>query len=999
MAVRNRLVLAILCFGLIAGWLLGVGRTSDTDVRVASAATTIVLTPHLSGLSQPLAMTQPNDGTNRFFVVERTGRIRVSVNGALQATPFLDVTSLITSSNSEQGLLGLAFHPNYASNGLFFVYYTASNGDNTLARFHVSSGNANQADPNSRAVLFAEADRFSNHNGGNVIFGPDGFLYVGLGDGGSAGDPDNNAQNLGVLLGKLLRIDVNSGSPYAIPSSNPFVNTPGARGEIWALGLRNPWRWSFDRQAGDLMIGDVGQGSWEEVDRQLRNAPGGANYQWSCLEGTHPFSSRTCDQGTSTGPIFEYDHSQGECSVTGGYMYRGSAIPSLFGQYVFSDYCSGRIWTLAQSGGTWSRMLLLDTPYNVASFAEDRNGEIYAIDITGGTVYRINDGGTPPTNTPTPTHTPVAAATNTPTRTPTPVAAATNTPTRTPTSVAAATNTPTRTPTPVTGGDASSGTISFDDRPGQDQPLTGEYPAGVVDWGSGQWFHSGPYAGFSTKSVGFDGSSLTSATFRFITPRRLVRFDFANGGTASSALTASCPGQPTLTGNASPGQVGTLSTGWTGTCSSVTMTSSNGWDTNFDNIVFDTPGAAAPTATPTPTAGSAPGTTVTFNDLDSPNRALNGQYPSGSIDWGTNAWYLSGPWRQFTTNSIGFNGSGPTSGSFTFVGAVRRLVRIDTLNGGSGVSTITLSCAGQRTASFTLNAGELRTLSTGWTGTCPAVTVTSSNGWNTNFDNLVFDTPNADLTITAFNATNGTTSQPPHLTFTVQNQGTADAGPGSTFDIHVFADLGRPPTPADIAYVAHIPVNRLDPGDSATVQGDVFSDTLQPGTHTLWALVDGHDTVAESNETNNVGSVTVTVTQGSSGTQNVTFDDLTNPNRPLSGQYPSGVIDWGTNVWYLSGPWRQFTTNSIGFNGSGPTSASFTFVGSSRRLVQIDAFNGGAVASTVGLSCAGQATAQFTVAAGQLMTLSTGWTGTCTSVTVSSTNGWDTNFDNLVITQ
>ncbi|HEY3059771.1 MAG TPA: CARDB domain-containing protein [Chloroflexota bacterium] len=234
------------------------------------------------------------------------------------------------------------------------------------------------------------------------------------------------------------------------------------------------------------------------------------------------------------------------------------------------------------------------------------------------------------------------------------------------------------------------------------------------------------------------------------------------------------------------------------------------------------------------------------------------------------------------------------------------------------------------------------------------------------------------------------------MTFTVQNQGTADAGPGSTFDIHVFADLGRPPTTADIAFVAHIPVNRLDPGASATVQGDVFPDTLQPGTHTLWGLVDGHDTVSESNETNNVRSVTVTVTQGSSGTQRVTFDDLSNPERPLGGEYPSGVIDWGTNAWYLSSPWGQFSTNSIGFNGAGPTSASFTFVRAS-RLAQIDAFNGGSVASTIRLSCAGQPTAEFTVAAGQLLTLSTGWTGTCSSVTVSSANGWDTNFDNLML--
>jgi glucose/arabinose dehydrogenase len=279
MAVRNKLLLSLLALGVI-GLGLFAGRI-EPGVKVASAATTIALSPHVSRLNQPLAMTQPNDATNRFFIVERTGRISVMVNGTLQSTAFLDVTGIITSTGSEQGLLGLAFHPNYASNGLFYVYYTASNGDNTLARYRVSSTNANLADANSRTVLFAEPDRFENHNGGNLAFGPDGFLYVGMGDGGSAGDPDNNAQSLSSLLGKLLRIDVNAGTTYGIPPGNPFTGVAGARPEIWALGLRNPWRWSFDRQTGDMFIGDVGQGTWEEVDRQARGV-GGANYQWSC---------------------------------------------------------------------------------------------------------------------------------------------------------------------------------------------------------------------------------------------------------------------------------------------------------------------------------------------------------------------------------------------------------------------------------------------------------------------------------------------------------------------------------------------------------------------------------------------------------------------------------------------------------------------------------------------------------------------------------------------
>ena len=845
--MRGRLTLCASLLLVVAIGLSLVRATSEE--RIANAATTIALMPFISGLNQPLNMVQPPDGSNRFFVVERTGQIRVVVNGTLQATPFLDVSGLITSAGGEQGLLGLAFHPSYSSNGLFFVYYTASNGDNTLARFRVSASNANQADPNSRTVLFALADRFNNHNGGNGVFGPDGFLYVGIGDGGSAGDPDNNAQNLGSLMGKLLRIDVNSGNPYAIPPSNPFVGVSGARGEVWALGLRNPWRWTFDRQNGDLYIGDVGQGNWEEIDRHPAAAAAGNNYQWSCLEGTHAFNtSRTCSQGISTGPITEYDHSQGDCSVTGGYLYRGASISSLVGSYVYADYCSGRIWMLQQSGSTWNSSPLLDTTLNVASFAEDRLGEVYVIDITGGVVYRMLDGSAP-TATPTRTSTPQpATSTPTPTQTPPPASTSTPTPTRTATPVpATSTATATPTSTPV-GGPPQSGTVTFDDRAGQNQPLNGEYPAGVIDWGSGQWYHSGPFGSFTTKSTSFVGGGATSGTFRFLSPRRLVRLDAYNGGASSS--------------------------------------------------------------------------------------------------------------------------------------------------------TITLSCAGQRDASFTVAARQLSTVNTGWTGTCPSVTVTSSNGWDTNFDNLVFDTVRADLTLTQFSATNGTTTQQPHLTFTVLNQGNGDAGPGVTFDIHVFADLGRPPTPGDLAFVAHIAVPRLLPGQSTIAEGDIFPDSLQAGTHTLWALVDGHDTVTESNEANNSRSVSVTITQDGGSPpppqQTVTFNDLGSPNRVLSGQYPSGIIDWGANAWYLSAPWRQFTTNSISFNGAGPTSATLRFM-NAQRLVQLDAFNGGSGASTITLSCAGQATVSISVPAGQLRTLSTGWTGTCTSLTIGSSNGWDTNFDNMVI--
>jgi hypothetical protein len=372
--------------------LLGHGTDSlaDSSPRVASAAPMIALTLAFSGFTQPIFMAQPNDGTARYFVVERSGRIWIRDSGGRQATPFLDLRSRIVSTGAEQGLLGLAFHPNYRANRLFYVYYTATDGKNTLARYRASAANPNAADMASASILFAVPDRFVNHNGGNLAFGRDGLLYVGMGDEGSAGDPHNNAQNLDSLYGKILRFN-GDGQGLA---GNPFYSgdPTAARSRVWALGLRNPWRFSFDRANGDLYIGDVGQDTWEEIDRRpFGTGPAGPNFQWSCREGSHGFNTgRSCSQGRSVGPIHEYDHSAGNCSVTGGYVYRGPRVPALVGHYLFGDYCSGTIWAL--SPGTWTRSLRFDTTMNIASFAEDQAGNVYVIDITGGRIYRIDSG-------------------------------------------------------------------------------------------------------------------------------------------------------------------------------------------------------------------------------------------------------------------------------------------------------------------------------------------------------------------------------------------------------------------------------------------------------------------------------------------------------------------------------------------------------------------------------------------------------------------------------
>ena len=329
-------------------------------------------------------------GDSRVFIVQQRGRILIYDGTRVLPTPFLDV-SLLVSCCDERGLLGLAFDPQYASNRFFFIYYTNTSGNITVARY-TASADPDRADAGSDViVLTITHTSASNHNGGQLQFGPDGYLYLGPGDGGGAGDANNNAQNRGVLLGKLLRIDVST-LPYRIPPSNPFVNTPGARGEIWAYGLRNPWRFSFDRTLGDLFIADVGQNAWEEVDVQPATSIGGENYGWRRLEGTHCFNpTNNCQDPSFVMPILEYSHAGGACSITGGYRYRGARYPRMQGIYFYGDYCTGTIWgATQQSNGGWTTQVLLSTRLAISSFGEDANGELYIADLNG-TVYQLTD--------------------------------------------------------------------------------------------------------------------------------------------------------------------------------------------------------------------------------------------------------------------------------------------------------------------------------------------------------------------------------------------------------------------------------------------------------------------------------------------------------------------------------------------------------------------------------------------------------------------------------
>lgn len=372
--------------------VLSCGGNGPGEPAIVTPDVDLALQPIATGLSSPVHLTSPpND--DRLFVVEQAGRIRIIENGSLLSNAFLDIDAKVMSGG-EQGLLSMAFHPQYAVNRHFYVYYTDNSGDIQIERYTTLESSPNTADPNSaRAIIKVPHPGNSNHNGGQLAFGEDGFLYAGTGDGGAGGDPPNNAQSRNVLLGKILRLDVNpsnTAGAYTIPGSNPFVGQTGARGEIWAYGLRNPWRFSFDRTADMLYIGDVGQNSREELNA-VATTQAGANYGWKVMEGNNcflPFSS--CDKTGLTLPIHDYGTAGGNCAVTGGFVYRGSAIPQIAGLYFFTDYCKGglRSLRLVNGAATDVREWPVSIGGTITSFGEDRHGELYIL-AHGGTVRKL----------------------------------------------------------------------------------------------------------------------------------------------------------------------------------------------------------------------------------------------------------------------------------------------------------------------------------------------------------------------------------------------------------------------------------------------------------------------------------------------------------------------------------------------------------------------------------------------------------------------------------
>jgi glucose/arabinose dehydrogenase len=389
-SMPNGLGILLLC--LLLCWPAGAaetgGRVTEPEVHLLPVVD--------KGLQLPLYLTHAGDGSGNLFVVEQPGTIRVIVQGILQDKPFLDITSRVLSGE-ERGLLGLVFHPKHRQNGRFFVNYTRRDDGATVLAEYRRQGLSLQASTEERTLMVVPQP-YANHNGGMVAFGPDGFLYIGRGDGGSGGDPQNRAQNVGELLGKILRIDVDGAKPYAIPSDNPYAHT-GGRHEIFATGVRNPWRFSFDRATGALWLADVGEDKWEEIDLVTR----GGNYGWRIMEGTHCFlPEKDCHIEGLTLPVFEYGHGQGRCSVTGGYVYRGRNFPALQGSYLFGDYCSGEIFALPAPIGNNVAIgskprLLRKTGLRISSFGEDETGEVYVVDHRGA-LYRLSPSSSPPDN-------------------------------------------------------------------------------------------------------------------------------------------------------------------------------------------------------------------------------------------------------------------------------------------------------------------------------------------------------------------------------------------------------------------------------------------------------------------------------------------------------------------------------------------------------------------------------------------------------------------------
>ena len=395
MTLRQRIILSIGILLLTLGTTLAQEATQEPTLlrdTPPPSADAVQFELVASGFFRPVYVTHANDDSNRLFVLEQGGKIIIVDNGFVGNQPFLDISSLLTwdvnadggTGYTERGLLGLAFHPEYVDNGQFFVFYTDTEGATVVARYQVST-DPHIADASSAEIILKVSQPYANHNGGHIDFGPDGYLYIALGDGGAANDPLGAGQNKDILLGSILRIDVDSDSPYAIPADNPFVDSVAP--EVWAYGVRNPWRISFDRASGDMYFGDVGQNLWEEINFQPADSMGGENYGWNAYEASQVFNGGVPAEETVF-PIAEYNHDLG-CSITSGYIYRGETLPDFDGVFFYGDWCTGNVWASYRDvSGTWQSSLFTQTAFQIAAFGEDEAGELYIVDYSGD-LYRI----------------------------------------------------------------------------------------------------------------------------------------------------------------------------------------------------------------------------------------------------------------------------------------------------------------------------------------------------------------------------------------------------------------------------------------------------------------------------------------------------------------------------------------------------------------------------------------------------------------------------------
>jgi glucose/arabinose dehydrogenase len=392
----NRAEIIAVCLALLLGvglviWLLMQQQKSITPTQTTKPPqppSKVQLALFANGLPKPTSIVSTKQASDkRLFVLGQDGLIQiVNADGTVVNEPFLDLSATVLPG-AETGLLGLAFSPNYATDGFFFVNYVDKSLTTVVARYHISA-DSNKADKASAQIVLTQKQPYPNHKGGALAFGADGYLYIALGDGGSGGDPENRAQDLATWLGKILRLDV-SQLPYRIPADNPFATRAGAKPEVWDYGLRNPWRISFDRQTQELYIADVGQGLIEEVNVEAAKK-GGNNYGWRCFEGNKDFKADGCKAREQyVFPVLDYDHSQNRCSITGGYVYRGEKYPGLAGKYFYGDYCSGQLYQMAKQNNQWKATLIADTPYKISTFGEDSTGELYMADFATGSIYRL----------------------------------------------------------------------------------------------------------------------------------------------------------------------------------------------------------------------------------------------------------------------------------------------------------------------------------------------------------------------------------------------------------------------------------------------------------------------------------------------------------------------------------------------------------------------------------------------------------------------------------